>query len=91
MERLIKLGSKFLRMSGIEIQEPTTREERIESIATFIQKANPQKSIRVVTGGEELDEVIEGISRGLSRIKGEPEIEIVTGGNRGNNGESKGT
>jgi len=65
MERIIKR----LRESDIEPQRPKGREERIEQIAKFIEEADPQRSIKVVCGSEEVSETLAGIGEGFRRIK----------------------
>lgn len=63
------VSGAFLRAFDIHLRTPCNREERIEAMAEFIERANPRESIKIVTADEELDEVVEGLVRGLSRLE----------------------
>jgi hypothetical protein len=70
-----KLEDKALKAFGIEAVRTGKSEQRIEAMADFIERADPQESIRVQCSTEEVDEVMEGITRGLARIQSKKEQE----------------
>lgn len=65
MERIIRR----LREASIGSIKTKGREERVEGIAEFIEESDPQKSIKVVCGSEEVPEVLEGIGKGFQRLE----------------------
>jgi len=44
------------------------KEERIESVAEVIERADPQKSIKIVCDPDEIPVYVEGIARGFGRL-----------------------
>lgn len=69
MERFRGLGRIALKFLGVEYGHIKSREEAAEHMADFIEKANPQESIKVVCDPEEIPEVLAGIGEGFRRIE----------------------
>lgn len=73
------MGDFALGLYGVERRRASDRKDRIERIADFVERSNPQRSIRVLCGGEELEEVMEGITEGLRRLQERDRMLFIPG------------